>query len=40
LKKLRQVGCYDVEKFRLVTIDSCALIDSCLLFSNLNFATS
>ena len=40
LKKLRQVGCYDVEKFRLITIDSCALIDSCLLFTNLDFATS
>ena len=39
-RKLRQVGCYDVAKFRLVTIDSCALIHSCLLFTNLNFATS
>ena len=39
-RKLRQVGCYDVAKFRLATIDSCALIHSCLLFTNLNFATS
>ena len=39
-RKLREVGCYDVAKFRLVTIDSCALIHSCLLFTNLNFATS
>ena len=38
--KLRQVGCYDVAKLRLVTIDSCALIHSCLLFTNLDFATS
>ena len=28
--KFRQVGCYDVAKFRLVTIDSCALIHSCV----------
>ena len=40
LKKLRQVGCYYVEKFRLVTINSCALNDGCLLFTNPNFATS
>ena len=39
-RKLRQVGCYDVAKFRLVTIDSCALIHNCLLFTNLNFDTS
>ena len=39
-RKLRQVGCYDVAKFRLVTIYSCALIHSCVLFTNLNFATS
>ena len=39
-RKLRQVGCYDVAKFRLVKIDSCALIHSCQLFTNLNFATS
>ena len=39
-RKLRQVACYDVAKFRLVTIDSCTLIHSCLLFTNLNFATS
>ena len=39
-KELRQVGFYDVEKFRLITIDSCALIESHLLFTNVNFATS
>ena len=38
-RKLRRVGCYDVAKFRLVKIDSCALIHSCLLFTNLNFVT-
>ena len=27
-RKLKQVGCYDVSKFRFVTIDSCALIHS------------
>jgi len=31
--KLRQVGCYDLAKVRLVTIDSCALIHSCLSFA-------
>ena len=39
-RKLRQVRCLDVAKFWLVTIDSWALIHSCLLFTNLNFATS
>ena len=39
-KILRQVGCKDVAKFRLVTIDGNASIHSCLLFTNLNFATS
>ena len=35
-KKLRQVGCYAVARFRLVTIDSYGLIKSCLLFTSLN----
>ena len=38
-RKLRQVGCYDVAKFRLVTIESYALIHSCCLSTSLNFAT-
>jgi hypothetical protein len=33
----KQVGCNDVAMFRLVTIDSSALIQSCLLFTNLNY---
>ena len=42
LRKLREIGCHDVAKFRFVTIDSSALIQSCLLFTNptcLNFST-
>ena len=38
-RKLRQVGCCDVAKFRLVTVDNWALIHICLLFTHLNFAT-
>ena len=30
-RKLRQVGCYDVAKFKLVRIDNCKLMHSCLL---------